>query len=36
MRPLLKLVILGTAITAARGRVTPGLCFELKLAPGSR
>ena len=36
MRPLLKLVILGTAITAARGRVTPGLCFELKLAAGSR
>ena len=36
MRPLLKLVILGDAITAARGRVTPGLCFELQLAPGGR
>ena len=42
MRSLLKLavliniVVLGDAITLARGRVTPGLCFELKLAPGSR
>ena len=36
MRPLLKLVILGTAITAARGRVTPGLCFELRLSTGGR
>ena len=39
MRPLLTLVILGTAITAARGRVTavtPGLCFELRLSTGGR
>ena len=36
MRPLLNLALLGTAIVGTRGRVTPGLCFELKLAPGGR
>jgi len=36
MISLLKFVILGTVITAARGRVTPGLCFELRLSTGGR
>ena len=36
MRPLLNLMVLGTVITAARGRVTPGLCFELRLSTGGR
>ena len=36
MISLLKFVILGDAIALARGRVTPGLCFELQLAPGGR
>ena len=36
MKALLNLVVLGTVITAARGRVTPGLCFELRLSTGGR
>ena len=36
MRPLLNLALLGTAIVGARGRVTPGLCFELRLSTGGR
>ena len=32
----MKLVHLGIVIVEARGRVTPGLCFELRLSPGGR
>jgi hypothetical protein len=32
----MRLVHLGIVIVGARGRVTPGLCFELRLAPGGR
>ena len=36
MRSLLNLALLGTVIVGVRGRVTPGLCFELRLSTGGR
>ena len=32
----MRLLLVGTAIVGARGRVTPGLCFELRLSTGGR
>ena len=32
MRQAMRLLLVGTAIVGARGRVTPGLCFELRLS----
>ena len=36
MRQAMRLLLVGTAIVGARGRVTPGLCFELRLSTGGR
>ena len=32
MRQAMRLLLVGTAIVGARGRVTPGLCFDLRLS----
>ena len=32
MRQAMRLLLVGTAIVGVRGRVTPGLCFDLRLS----
>ncbi len=36
MRQAMRLLLVGTAIVGVRGRVTPGLCFDLRLSTGGR